>query len=121
MAGAAQDRMQGVAEWALQPVAIELAIRLHVPDGGLDGTAPLDHRLDGSGDASCGSRATTRKPPPPSLAMVREPRTGLALPATPSPDMWATLVLIAETPDERNSFGRAMATENGVASTGPHT
>ena len=51
MAHAAQHRMQRIAECALKRVSSQPAIHFHVPNGGLDNTAPLDHRLHGQGNA----------------------------------------------------------------------
>ena len=45
VAGAAQDCMYCIAERTLEPVSSELAVRFHVTNGRLNGTAPLDHRF----------------------------------------------------------------------------
>jgi hypothetical protein len=52
VAGAAQDGMHGITDGALEPIAAEFAVRLHMPDRGLDGAAPLDHRPQGARDTA---------------------------------------------------------------------
>lgn len=51
VAHAAQHRMQRIAKCALKGVSSQPAVHFHVSNGGLDSTAPLDHRLHGPGNA----------------------------------------------------------------------
>ncbi len=46
--GAAQYRMQRITERPFQRITTESPIHFHVPDRGLDRTAPLDRRLQGA-------------------------------------------------------------------------
>lgn len=48
--GAAHHRVQRVAQRALERVASEATVHLHVPDGRLNGAAPFDHGLQRPGD-----------------------------------------------------------------------
>jgi len=48
VACSAHHRMQRIAQRTFERVSTQFAVHLHVPNGWLDGTAPLDHRLHGS-------------------------------------------------------------------------
>ncbi|SIT48439.1 hypothetical protein BN2475_1030006 [Paraburkholderia ribeironis] len=50
--GAAQHRMIRIAQRTLEPIAIEPAVGLHVPDGRLDRTTPPDHRAQPARDTA---------------------------------------------------------------------
>lgn len=52
VAGAAQHRMNCIAQRALEPIPIELAIGLHVSDGRLDRAATPDHCAQAARDAA---------------------------------------------------------------------
>ena len=50
--GTAHHRVRRVAKRAKERVAVQATPRLHVPDGGLDGTVPVDHCLQRARHAS---------------------------------------------------------------------
>jgi hypothetical protein len=52
VAGAAERGMNRVTQRVFEPVAIELAVRLHVSDDWLDRAAPPDHRAQASRDTA---------------------------------------------------------------------
>ena len=54
MAGSDEHDIDGVAVGALQPMTLELAVGLHVPDDRLDGAAPLELAFDGRRDDAPG-------------------------------------------------------------------
>lgn len=52
MPGTAHHRVQRIAQRALERIAAQPPVHLHVPDGRLDGAAPLDQGFQRSGDAA---------------------------------------------------------------------
>ena len=56
VAGSAQYRKDYIAQRALEPIAIELAVRLHVSDGWLDCAATPDHCSQATRDTASQTR-----------------------------------------------------------------
>lgn len=52
MPGATHHRVQRIAQRSLERIAAQPTVHLHVPNGRLDGAAPLDHDLERLGYAS---------------------------------------------------------------------
>ena len=52
MPGAAKHCMHGIAQWPFEPVAPQLAVVLHVADGGFNRASELNHRLEATRDAA---------------------------------------------------------------------
>ena len=57
VAGGAEDRVEGVAEAALERVSAQATVHLHVPDGRLNGASAPDHGSDSSPATSRGDSA----------------------------------------------------------------